>query len=53
MQLRDFFSTDTVDLALKTETKDETLRALVRLFHLDEKSESILFKMLKRRETLG
>ncbi len=53
MQLRDFFSTDTVDLALKTETKDETLRALVGLFHLDEKSESILFKMLKRRETLG
>jgi mannitol/fructose-specific phosphotransferase system IIA component (Ntr-type) len=53
MQLRDFFSTDTVDLALKTETKDETLRALVGLFHLDEKSENILFKMLKRRETLG
>jgi mannitol/fructose-specific phosphotransferase system IIA component (Ntr-type) len=53
MHLRDFFSTDTVDLALKTETTDETLTALVRLFHLDEKSESILFKMLKRRENLG
>lgn len=53
MQLRDFFSPDTIDLDLTTETKDETLRKLVSLFHLDEKSEGILFKMLKRRENLG
>ena len=53
MQLRDFFSPDTIDLDLTTQTKDETLRELVSLFHLDEKSEGILFKMLKRRENLG
>ncbi|UCG74756.1 MAG: PTS sugar transporter subunit IIA [Gemmatimonadota bacterium] len=53
MQLRDFFSTDAIALDLTTETKDETLRTLVGLFHLDEKSEGILFKMLKRRENLG
>ncbi len=53
MQLRDFFSVDAIDLDLNTETKDETLKILVGLFHLDEKSESILFKMLKRRENLG
>lgn len=53
MQLRDFFSLDAIDLNLTTETKDETLKELVGLFHLDEKSETILFKMLKRRENLG
>lgn len=53
MQLRDFFSVDAIDLNLATETKDETLKQLVGLFHLDEKSEGILFKMLKRRENLG
>ena len=53
MQLRDFFSVDAIDLDLDTETKDETLKKLVSLFHLDEKSEAILFKMLKRRENLG
>ena len=53
MQLRDFFSVDAIDLNLTTETKDETLKQLVGLFHLDEKSEGILFKMLKRRENLG
>jgi mannitol/fructose-specific phosphotransferase system IIA component (Ntr-type) len=53
MQLRDFFSVDAIDLDLNTETKDETLKRLVGLFHLDEKSEGILFKMLKRRENLG
>lgn len=53
MQLRDFFSTDAIRLDLKKGTKDETLKELVGLFHLDEKSEGILFKMLKRRENLG
>lgn len=53
MQLRDFFSEDAINLDLSTETKDETLKELVGLFRLDEKSESILFKMLKRRENLG
>lgn len=53
MLLRDFFSTDTIELDLKAETKDEALKELVSLFALDEKSEGILFKMLKRRENLG
>ena len=53
MQLRDFFSTDTIELELEAETKDDVLRELVGLLGLDEKSEGILFKMLKRRENLG
>lgn len=53
MQLRDFFSTDTIELDLEAETKDEVLKELVALLELDEKSEGILFKMLKRRENLG
>ena len=53
MQLRDFFSTDSVKLDLEADTKDEVLKELVGLLGLDEKSEGILFKMLKRRENLG
>lgn len=53
MLLRDFFSTDTIKLDLKAETKDDALKELVTLFGLDDKSEAILFKMLKRRENLG
>jgi nitrogen PTS system EIIA component len=53
MILRDFFDRDAVELQLESETKDEILKELVRLLHLDEKSEGILFKMLKRRENLG
>jgi mannitol/fructose-specific phosphotransferase system IIA component (Ntr-type) len=53
MLLRDFFSTDTIKLDLEAETKDDALKELVTLFGLDDKSEGILFKMLKRRENLG
>ena len=53
MLLRDFFSTDTIQLDLQAETKDDALKELVTLFGLDDKSEGILFKMLKRRENLG
>lgn len=53
MKLREFFSADAVDLDLKAETKDEALKELVSLLGLDEKSEAILVKMLKRRENLG
>jgi len=53
MQLRDFFTPEVIKLDLEAETKDETLRELVGLFGLDEKSQGILFKMLKRRENLG
>ncbi|MFQ5678648.1 MAG: PTS sugar transporter subunit IIA [Gemmatimonadota bacterium] len=53
MHLRDFFAPDTIKLEIEAETKDDALRELVHLFGLDEKSEGILFKMLKRRENLG
>lgn len=53
MKLREFFSADAVKLDLEAETKDEALKELVSLLELDEKSEAILVKMLKRRENLG
>src|SRR3989304_2818089 len=53
MRLRDFFSADAVTLALEGATKDEVLKELIALLKLDEKSDAMLFKMLKRRENLG
>lgn len=53
MRLKEFFSIDAISLQLKGKTKDEILRELIGLFTLDEKSENMLFKMLKRRENLG
>ncbi|MGH7483894.1 MAG: PTS sugar transporter subunit IIA [Longimicrobiales bacterium] len=53
MELREFFNKDVIDLDLDGETKDEILKELIALLNLDEKSEGILFKMLKRRENLG
>jgi nitrogen PTS system EIIA component len=53
MELREFFDRDAVTLEIRGEAKDEILRELIALLGLDEKSEGILFKMLKRRENLG
>src|SRR3954462_2444872 len=53
MELRDFFSEDAIELELEGETKDEILKELIGLLGLDDKSEGMLFKMLKRRENLG
>lgn len=53
MELREFFSEDVIDLDLQGEDKDAVLKELISLLKLPEKSESILFKMLKRRENLG
>ncbi|HSH44868.1 MAG TPA: PTS sugar transporter subunit IIA [Longimicrobiales bacterium] len=53
MVLKEFFDTDAVSLDLKGTSKDEILKELIALLDLDEKSEGILFKMLKRRENLG
>jgi len=53
MELREFFTEDVVRLDLESETKDEILKELISLLGLDEKSEGILYKMLKRRENLG
>jgi mannitol/fructose-specific phosphotransferase system IIA component (Ntr-type) len=53
MELREFFDRDAVALEVRGESKDDILRELIALLGLDEKSEGILFKMLKRRENLG
>ena len=53
MELREFFSADAVKLELESTAKDDILKELISLLNLDEKSESMLFKMLKRRENLG
>ena len=53
MELRDFFSEEVVKLDLQATTKDEALKELISVLGLDEKSEGILYKMLKRRENLG
>jgi nitrogen PTS system EIIA component len=53
MELREFFTEDSIELDLKGDNKDEVLKEMIALLGLDEKSETILFKMLKRRENLG
>ena len=53
MELREFFSEDAIKLELEGTTKDEVLKELIGLLKIDEKSEAMLFKMLKRRENLG
>ena len=53
MELREFFSEDAIKLDLEGTTKDEILKELIELLGLDDKSEGMLFKMLKRRENLG
>ncbi len=53
MELREFFSEDVINLDLGGENKDEILKGLIALLKLPEKSEGILYKMLKRRENLG
>ena len=53
MELREFFSEEAVKLDLVGTTKDDILKELIGLLKLDEKSEGMLFKMLKRRENLG
>ena len=53
MELREFFTEDTISLNLQGESKDEILKELIGLLGLEEKSQGILYKMLKRRENLG
>jgi PTS system nitrogen regulatory IIA component len=53
MELRDFFSEDAIKLELEGTAKDEILKELIGLLGLDDKSEGMLYKMLKRRENLG
>jgi mannitol/fructose-specific phosphotransferase system IIA component (Ntr-type) len=53
MELREFFSEDAIQLNLAGTTKDDVLKELIALLQLDDKSQGMLFKMLKRRENLG
>lgn len=53
MKLRELFTAEAVSLDLTREAKDDILKELVGLLALDEKSEGILYKTLKRRENLG
>ena len=53
MELREFFAEDAIKLDLEGTTKDEVLKELIGLLGLEEQNESMLFKMLKRRENLG
>jgi mannitol/fructose-specific phosphotransferase system IIA component (Ntr-type) len=53
MKLRDLFTANSVELHLKGDSKDQILKELISVLSLDEKSEAILFKTLKRRENLG
>jgi mannitol/fructose-specific phosphotransferase system IIA component (Ntr-type) len=53
MRLREFFSADAVKLDLTGTTKDDILKELIGLIGLDEKSQGMLYKMLRRRENLG
>src|SRR5437870_6057512 len=53
MELREFFSEDAIRLDVAGTTKEDVLKELIALLKLDEKSQGMLFKMLKRRENLG
>ncbi len=53
MKLRDLFTAEAVTLNIEADNKDDILKELITLLDLDEKSEGILFKTLKRRENLG
>ena len=53
MRLRELFTAEAVALDLEAGDKDGVLKELVALLDLDEKSEGILYKTLKRRENLG
>ena len=53
MELREFFDPGVIALNLESEAQDDVLKELIGLLHIEEKSQNILFKMLKRRENLG
>jgi mannitol/fructose-specific phosphotransferase system IIA component (Ntr-type) len=53
MHLRDFFSSDAIDLKLRGASKDEILAELVGLLHMDERASGTLLRIIQRRENLG
>jgi PTS system nitrogen regulatory IIA component len=53
MNLKDFFSPDTITLDLPGNSKDEILAELVGLLRMDERSSGTLLRIIQRRENLG
>ena len=53
MELQAFFDRSAIRLDLRAGSKDEVLREMIHLLDVDERTSGILFKMLKRRESLG
>lgn len=53
MELQAFFDKNAIRLDLRAGSKDEVLREMIHLLDVDERTGGILFKMLKRRESLG
>ncbi len=53
MELREFFTPESISLDLQAADKDDALKKLIGLLDVDEKANGILYKMLKRRENLG
>lgn len=53
MILRDFLTSERVDLHLDGSTRDEILDSLVNLLGLDDRSRATLARTLRRRENLG
>jgi nitrogen PTS system EIIA component len=53
MNLKEFFSADSVNLALRGSSKDEILAEMVALLRVDERSSGTLLRILQRRENLG
>jgi mannitol/fructose-specific phosphotransferase system IIA component (Ntr-type) len=53
MRLRDLFHDSNIELDLRSGSKDELLQELVGLLGMDDKSQSTLYRTLKRRENLG
>src|SRR5262245_47454178 len=53
MELQAFFDRNAIRLDLNGGSKDDVLRELITMLDVDERTGGILFKMLKRRESLG
>src|ERR687895_484588 len=53
MYLKDFFTPDSITLALRGTSKEEILSELVGLLAMDERSSGTLLRIIQRRENLG
>jgi mannitol/fructose-specific phosphotransferase system IIA component (Ntr-type) len=53
MRLREFFDPRSIDLDLKSTSKDEVIGEMVALLGLDERTQMTLARLVERREQLG